>query len=699
MTAFLHRLGRAAVEHRRRVLLAWLLVAIAAIALGRTAGGDWVEAVSIPGTESQRTADLLTERFPSQSGSTATVVFRAQSGSIREKADAIGMAKRRLTRLALVVTVSDPFREHAVSPDGSTAYATVRYVVDEREIPRGALSALERAVAPARAAGLRVELGGPVVQAAGRPETGRSELIGLAAAALVLLVAFGSLVAAGLPIATAVLGVGTGLALVSLLAGALELSSSARTIATMIGLGVSVDYALFVLSRHRQNLAEGMTVGEAAARAAATAGRAVVFAGGVVVVAILGLAATGIPAAASAGYATAVVVLCAVVAAVTLLPALLGLAGGRIGGVRDRRGGGWARWAARVARRPWRYAVASLVLLLLLAVPALDMRLALADAGTHPRSAPERRAYDLLAAGFGKGFNGPLTVAVELPQPHDRQALTPIVAGARADADVAQVAPPRLNGTGDTAVVTIVPRSAPHEEETSRLVHRLRDSILPKATAGTEATAVVGGPTAGFIDLSDRVQSRLLPFIGAIVGVSFLLLLLVFRSPVAALTAAVVNMLSIGAAYGVVVAIFQWGWGKQLVGLEQTVPIVPWVPMLMFAILFGLSMDYEVFLLSRIREAYVDTLDNLASVAAGLAATARVITSAALVMIAVFLSFVPSSTPIVKMMGVGLAVAVLVDATVVRVVLVPAVMALLRDANWWLPSRPARRRPVARPRS
>jgi putative drug exporter of the RND superfamily len=480
----------------------------------------------------------------------------------------------------------------------------------------------------------------------------------------------------------------------------------------MIGMGVGIDYALFIVTRYRSELRSGLTVADAAGRAIATAGQAVVFAGGTVVIAISGLALAGIPAVTAMGLSSAVVVAVMVVASITLLPALLGFAGlrllrvslpwtrrreaaddewaerlTRLGASPDLRPTRWQRWGDQVTSHPWRWLVGGSAVLLLATVPLLSMRLGQTDAGTNPPSSTTRKAYDLTAEAFGEGFNGPLLLSVELTGDGevDAAALESLGAGLGDDPAVAVAAPAQVNDAGDAAIVTVIPTDAPQDEATTELVHRLRDEVVPGALDGTGVEAHVGGLTAVFIDLSDKVASRLPLFVGAVVGLSFVLLMIVFRSVLVPLKAALMNLLSIGAAYGVVVAVFQWGWGKSLIGLDETVPIVSFVPMFMFAVLFGLSMDYEVFLLSRIREEHLDGRDNRTSVINGISSTARVITSAALIMICVFAGFVLGPQPIVKMFGVGLATAVLVDATIVRVILVPATMQLLGETNWWLP--------------
>jgi RND superfamily putative drug exporter len=705
MSQFLYRLGRLAARRRWQVVAAWVGIAAAVIALGRTAGASFTNDYRVPGVESQRAADLLLRSFPAMAGADATVVFHARRGTVRDPHSRVGIAAAlaELRRQPHVVGVDDPLdpRAGAVSPDGSVAFATVRSNLQPGEVTPEVFRRLDRAADVARRAGLAVEFRGAIVDVASQPETGAAELFGLGAAVLILLVAFGSVVAMGLPIGTALVGLLVGLSGVSLVGALVDIPTIAPLLAVMIGIGVGIDYALFVVTRFRQGLADGLTVPEAAGRANATAGQSVVFAGGTVVIAILGLWLTGIPFVGAMGLATAVVVAVAMLAAVTLLPALLGVVGHRIDRLRlpafRRRSQGagparwaWTRWARAIDRHPWAFALGAVLVLLALAAPLLALRLGTPDDGNLPTSATQRRAYDLLARGFGPGFNGPLLLAVELP-PGDRQApdrrmlLDRLARAAAADPDVAAVTPPALSPSDEAAVLTVLPSSSPQDQATTDLVRRLRHQVIPTARGDSGAQIYVGGLTATILDLASQVADRLLLFIGAVVGVSFLLLVVVFRALLVPLKAALLNLLSIGAAYGVVVAIFQWGWAKGLVGLEATVPIMSFVPMLMFAILFGLSMDYEVFLLSRIREEYVNSGDAHGSVVTAIAGTARVITSAALIMVCVFVGFVFSSDPVLKMVGVGLAVAVAIDATIVRVVLVPALMSLLGDRAWWLP--------------
>jgi RND superfamily putative drug exporter len=521
-----------------------------------------------------------------------------------------------------------------------------------------------------------------------------SELIGVGVAIIVLLVAFGSVVAMGLPIATALLGIFVGVAGVGVLSAVMDVPEFSLILCAMIGLGVGIDYALFIVTRHRQLLHEGRTVEDAAGTAIATAGQAVLFAGTTVVIAILGLFLAGLPAISAMGAAVALVVTVSMVAAVTLLPGLLGLAGTKIDRLSIHRKAHVAkpaeatvsgRWAHHVGSHPVGYVVAGLATMCAIAIPALSMRIGVPDDGNAAPHTTQRIAYDQLAEAFGRGFNGPIQVVVEVPSAADQAAVDRIHDALQADPGIAAVTAPVRNAAGDTAVLTANPTTAPQDAATDQLVRHLRADVLPATVAGTDARVSLTGKAMA-TDLTDRITSRLPVFIVAVVAMSFLLLMIVFRSVLVPLKAALMNLLSIAAAYGVLVAVFQWGWGKELIGLHSTMPINPFLPLIMFAILFGLSMDYEVFLLSRVREEYVATGDNHEAVVRGLSSTARVITSAALIMISVFGAFVLSDDPNGKLFGVGLAVAVLIDATLVRMVLVPATMSLVGRANWWLPT-------------
>ncbi|MCB1026915.1 MAG: MMPL family transporter, partial [Microthrixaceae bacterium] len=598
----------------------WGLVAVLVLAANRIGGGGTVDNFEVPGVESQQAVDLLRERFPERSGATAMVVFHVDDGSVADEPAAAGIASTvgELRALDHVLGVTDPLASPmSISSDDTTAFASVQFDGSTAELGREALDALVDTAAPAEAAGVQVEFGGELPTVLKERSTGPAEMIGIVAALLILLVTFRSVYSAVLPLGVAVVGLLVGLSLVGLLGAVIDIPSVAPRLGTMIGLGVGIDYALFILSRHRDHLEAGMTIEESIGRTNATAGQAVVVAGGTVVVAILGLQVAGIPFVAALGYSASLVVAVAVLVAITLLPALLAFAGSRVlarshrtgaartadvvdaGGVVGARTGhsGWVRWAHWVAHHPWRSAVLATLALLTLALPVLDMRLGQADAGTDPVSTTHRRAYDLLADGFGPGFNGPLLLTVDLNAGDDPAVLGALSDAVGNDPGVRAVSPPAVNGAGDTAIITAIPTSKPQDQATSDLVHRLRNDTIPEATDTSDATVLLGGPTAGFIDQSDKIAGRLPWFIGAVVALSFLLLMMVFRSILVPLKAALLNLLSIGAAYGVVVAVFQWGWGRSLIGLDEAVPIASFVPMMMFAILFGLSMDYEVFIL------------------------------------------------------------------------------------------------------
>jgi putative drug exporter of the RND superfamily len=709
MAGLLDRLGRAAARHKWRTIGIWIVLAVVLVAWGRAMGGKTVDVYSIPGAEAQKAQDLLDERFPALAGGTATVVFQAQSGTLDDPANqaAIAQVETNLQpgtapHVSQVIGPTTPVIGSAlVSQDGTIAYLRVQYDEPATSLPRDTVDQLEAAAKPATDAGLRVEFGGEVVDYLTRDEGGDADRIGLIFAVIILLIAFGSVVAMLLPIGTALLGLTIGLSIISLIAAVTDIGTVAPTLATMIGLGVGIDYSLFIVTRHRQNLDAGMDIVDSVGLANGTAGQAVLFAGSTVVIAITGLALAGIPYVTRLGLMAAIAIVVMMAAAVTLVPALLGLAGRHINRVRvphlrrknrgpgnasltGARPRGWERWATIMSRHRWAAVIVSLVILLTLAAPFLSMRLGQTDDGTLPKDLTQRQAYDLITQGFGPGANGPLYIAIALPQPGNT---APVDDVQRAVANVpgVEAAPAQVSPDQTAALVVAIPPTAPQDERTENFVDDLRGTVLPAAVQRTGADALVGGQTAAFIDLAARIQDRLPLFIGAVIALSFVLLMMVFRSVLVPLKAAIMNLLSIAAAYGVIVAIFQWGWLKGLVGLDETVPIVSFVPLVMFAILFGLSMDYEVFLLSRIREEYYETKDNLRSVIDGLSATARVITSAALIMISVFLSFVGDPDPTVKMFGVGLAVAVFVDATIVRLVLVPATMELLGAANWWLP--------------
>jgi putative drug exporter of the RND superfamily len=692
MSLFLYRLGQRCARRPYRVLLVWLLLAAGIFAWRATSGGETTDDFRIPGVESQVATDTLTERFPEFSGASGRVVFHVSEGHIDDPTNQaeIEQAIDRLGEGQDVTFVSDPFdpASSTVSADGKTAFTTVQY--DRQTLQAEHYEEAADAVEPTREAGVQAEISGEIAEAA--KEVHSNEAIGIAIAIIVLLVAFGSVIAMGMPIGTAIVGVFIGLAGVGILAGFRSVPTISTMIATMIGLGVGIDYALFVVTRHREHLHDGMSVEDSAGRANATAGMSVLFAGTTVVIAICGLFLAGVPAIASMGMAVALVVIVSMLIAVTLLPAFLGMAGTKIDklAIHRKKASDDAhqtfsgRWAHHVGQRPWRYALISLGALVAMAVPVLSLQVGMADDGNAADSHTERKAYDLTTEAYGAGFNGPLNVVVELDAP-DTATLDQVSQALATTPGIAAVSPAIVSPDGETALIIAYPTTSPQDEATSQLLDDIRSDVLPVAVEGTGAKASVTGATAFESDLSDRLSERLPIFMAAVLGLSFVLLMVVFRSVLVPLKAAVMNLLSIGAAYGVVVAVFQWGWAKGLIGLHDTIPINPFVPLMMFAILFGLSMDYEVFLLSKVREEYLATGDSHRSVVDGLGSTARVITSAALIMISVFGAFVTGDDVTVKMFGLGLATAVLLDATIVRMVLVPATMALLGGANWWLP--------------
>jgi RND superfamily putative drug exporter len=709
LSGLLDRLGRRAVRHRWWFISTWVMVAVIVVALAAGLDGQFSDNFRIPGTQSQEALDLLERDFPTRAGDNALVVFQSDDGIKSPAVErAISESVTGLEKIPNVTTVTDPYGPIGsafISKNGQIAVATVQFDTQAQNLPKDVFDQIQQATAPATRAGIKVAYGGEVIDYADQPPQGNADLIGLLAAVVILLFAFGSVVAMGLPILTALLGLGIGIAIVHVVASLTDIGSVAPVLATMIGLGVGIDYSLFIVTRYRENRADGMDLEAAVGRSVATAGSAVLFAGTTVVIAICGLAIADIAYVARLGYMAGIVVAVMILAALTLLPAIIAVVGDGIDRWKvpslihhpDRAaaagddhhtaasGSVWERWATLVARHAWPFAVAGVVILLVLAWPVLSMRLGESDDGNLPTSTTQRQAYDFIAAGFGPGTNGPLLVIVQLPSAADGAVLDDVTAALEKTPGVQSVIPPQRNSAQTVAEIGVLPTTAPDSAQTAALVASLRGSVLPAAIGSSGAHAYVGGLTATFIDIGDRISDRLPYFIGAVVLLSFILLMLVFRSILVPLTAAVMNLLSVAAAYGATVAVFQWGWAKGLIGLQSTVPIVPFVPMMMFAVLFGLSMDYQVFLLTRVREEYEKSGDTRQGVVQGLSRTARVITSAALIMIFVFGAFVLNYSPEVKMFGLGLAFAVLVDATVVRMMLVPSIMEILGDANWWFP--------------
>ncbi|MCS0604106.1 MMPL family transporter [Streptomyces sp. LP11] len=703
-------LARWCVRHRLTTVLLWLLAFGGVTAAAGVAGASYSNDYEVPGTESGRAARLLTEGFPGLGGDGDTVVWYTAAGTVRAPAVERTMTRTldEIAALPGVASVSGPYGgqgAHQVSFDGRTAYATVTFTRQAEDIPDAEARAVVRAAESAERPGLQVELGGSAVGITEAPRGHTAEIVGVAVAAVVLFVAFGSLAASLLPIATALIGVGTAYAGIALLGHAMTVADFAPMLGLLIGLGVGIDYALFIVTRHRRGLKRGLDVTEAATHAVATTGRAVVFAGATVCIALLGMLILRLSFLNGVAVAACLTVVLTVVAAVTLLPALLSWIGPRALSRRERRRlaehgprpelptGLAARWSALVERRPKLLAALALAVVTLLALPTLSLHLGTSDQGNDPRSSTTRKAYDLLADGFGPGVNGPLTLVTRVDGGDDKLALDNLDTALRATHGVASVTPVVYSAGGETAYLTVVPTTAPQSQHTSALVDRLRGEVLPRAERGTSLDVQVGGVTAGYDDFAAVIVGKLPLFVGVVIGLGCLLLLVAFRSLGIPLKAAAMNLAAVAAAFGIVVCVFQWGWGSELLGLGRAGPIEPFLPVIMVSVLFGLSMDYQVFLVSRMYEEWLETGDNRRAVRVGLAETSRVINSAAVIMICVFLAFVLSGDRVIAMFGIALASAVALDAFVPRTLLVPALMHLLGAANWWLPGWLARRLP------
>ncbi|MEV7344641.1 MMPL family transporter [Streptomyces sp. NPDC093544] len=710
MATFLYRIGRWAFLRRRLVLRLWLGVLLVAVAAAAVAPAGEEEDLSMPGTESQKAFDLLDARFPQSNsqGAEARLVFQAPDGqrvTARENKAAVEDTLGSLVGGDQVASTTDPYETGAVSEDGTIAYSTITYTADAVDLTEPTKSALGDAVRQGRNAGLTVEIGGSALDSEEEPG-GTTEIIGVAVAAVVLVLALGSLVAAGLSLLTAFLGVAIAFGLVSALAVPLGLTSTVAILALMLGLAVGIDYALFITSRFRDELAQGSEPEEAAGRAVGTAGSAVVFAGATVIIALAGLGVVGIPELTKMGMGGAGAVALAVLVALTLVPALFGYFGRRVLSRRVRkatqpgsehphlvpnaagRSGLGTRWARFVLRRPVAVLMIAGLGLGAVALPALSLELGLPGDESKPVETTQRRAYDLLSEGFGPGFNGPLTVVVDTAASSgsaDTQATTDLVVKTVRGVDgVASVGDPVLSQTLDTAVLTAVPQTAPNSGETKDLVHAIRDAVSG-VEADTGAGILVTGTTALNIDISEAMSDALIPYLTVVIGLAVLLLLVVFRSVLVPVKAALGFLLSVGAAFGVLVAVFQWGWAADLLGIEQTGPVMSLMPILIIGIVFGLAMDYEVFLLTRMREAYVHGASPGEAIVNGFRHSGRVVAAAAIIMISVFAGFIGLNSPTIQTMGVGLASAVAFDAFVVRMAIAPAVLALLGHRAWWLP--------------
>ena len=695
----LHRLGAACGRHPWRVIAAWLILLGALLGAARALGATYTNDVNLAGTQSDTGFTLLQQHDPAASGYSGLVVMKAGSGPLSGDSTQVNEAVTNLGQLPHVLSASNPLApgSSSLSSNGTIGYSTVQFNVQPSTLGSSYVGQLDNAVAPARAAGVQVEYGGGLDQLT-RPKANDlvSEAVGFAVALIVLLLIFGSVIGAVLPLVTALISVLAGISLLGIFAAGITFGTASPTLAAMIGIGVGIDYAVFLTTRYRQQMMDGADPAAAAGFCVTTSGRAVLFAASTVAVAMLGLYASGITFVGLLGLAAVFGVVTSAAGAITLVPAFLALAGRRIDRLKIRRtpvaeagsgGDGWHRYAALIGRQPWLFLIGGLALLCVIAIPLLSIQTGHVGDGADPSSYTDRQAYDLISEGFGPGYNGPFTIVVDVGQ--DASAQTALASKLQADLagtpGVAQASP--LTPTPDGALLTgtVIPTTGPQDQATASLYDTLVGTTLPQALAGTGYPGYVTGLEASQTQFDDIVTGQLPVIIGVVIAVAFLLIMTAFRSLLLAVKAAVLNLFSIAAAYGVIVAVFQWGWGGGLLGVSEKVPIEAYVPMIMFAIVFGLSMDYEVFLLSRVKEAWDHTGDHHRAVAIGLESTGRVITCAALIMIAVFISFVTSTDVVIKQLSVGLAASVLIDATVVRLLLVPAVMYLFGTASWWLP--------------
>jgi RND superfamily putative drug exporter len=687
--------------HRKTVIVSWIAALVAMVAISGAVGADFSEDFSLPASDSKEALDLLEERFPAQSGETAQIVFKADSGvdapAVKQKMEGVfATIEKEEPHVSEVASPYESGGAAAISEDGRIAYATVQFDVAGPDLDTEEAKRVMETAQDAAGDGLQIELGGsPIEEVRGEEEEGFSEAIGLLAAIVVLLITFGSVVAMGLPIITALFALGVGVSFITLGTHVFDTADFAPQLAFMIGLGVGVDYALFILTRFRNGLAEGFEPREAAIAAIDTAGRAVLFAGITVIIALLGMMLLGLSFLYGVAMAAAAAVFFTMVSALTLLPALLTIVGRRVdrlripGLGRGKRsvdeGTWWQRWSRRIQRRPWTAALLSGALLLALCIPTLSLRLGTNDAGTDPEGTTTRKAYDLLAEGFGPGFNGPFVIAAELPTKGDDEALQELHAELKGEEGVEAVTDVTLNPDKTVGVFQLYPTTSPQSADTTDLLDRIRGDVIPPVESATGAQVHVGGVNAIFEDFGTAIADKLPLFIGVVILLSALLLMIVFRSIWVPLKAIVMNLLSIGAAFGLIVAVFQWGWGASLIGVDTTGPIISFFPIFLFSIVFGLSMDYEVFLMSRIHEEWEHSKDASEAVTRGLALTGRVITAAAAIMVTVFAAFMLGEDRIIKLFGLGLASAVFIDAVIIRSVLVPAIMQLLGARAWWFP--------------
>jgi len=686
--------------HRKTVIVGWIVALIGFGMIAGAAGSDFTEEFSLPSSDSKDALDLLENRFPAQAGDTVQIVYKAESGveapAVKREMEAVFTKVEGFPHVSEVASPYEQGGAGAVSDDGEIAYATAQFNVTTDKLNDDEVKEIMDTARDAGGDGLQVEVGGsPVEEVRSEEEEGGSEMIGVLAAIVVLLISFGSVVAMGLPIITALFALGVGISGITLFTHVFDTAEFAPQLAFMIGLGVGVDYALFILTRFRNGLDEGMEKREAAIAAVDTAGRAVLFAGITVIISLMGMLLLGLPFLYGVATAAAIAVLFTMIAALTLLPALLTIAGNWVNRIRIPglgsgarsidENGWWFRWSRRIQRRPWIAALAAGGLLIALCIPTLSLRLGTNDAGTDPAGTTTREAYDLLADGFGPGFNGPFQLVAALPEKGDDEALQELRTELKSEKGVEAVTDVTLNPNETVGVFQLYPTTSPQSEETTELLDRIREDVIPPVEKSTGAQVHVGGINAIFEDFGNAIADKLPLFIGVVVLLSALLLMIVFRSIWVPLKAILMNLLSIGAAFGLIVAVFQWGWGADLIGVDATGPIISFFPIFLFSIIFGLSMDYEVFLMSRIHEEWEHSHDATESVTRGLALTGRVITAAAAIMVTVFASFMIGEDRIIKLFGLGLASAVFIDAVIIRSVLVPAVMQLLGARAWWFP--------------
>jgi RND superfamily putative drug exporter len=694
-------------RHRFAAIATWVLVLVGLGALSQAVKSDYNNSFSLPGTGSTTAQQLLAKAIPAQAGDSDTIVWQVSHGTVRDTTVTTRMSRalKQIATMPEIAAVVSPYGPHGaaqISRDGRTAYATVNFTKQANNLGKADITRVIDAAKAARAPGLNVQIGGQAIEQTEQTPLGVSSTVGVLAAAVVLFIAFGSLLAMLLPIVTAIAGVGGGLMAIAPLTHTINVVDFAPILGALIGLGVGIDYALFIVTRHRRGLQSGLTPEQAAVKAIDTSGRAVLFAGSTVCIALLGILVLGVSFLNGLAVASALTVVFTVLAAVTLLPALLGVFGMRVLSRRQRRrlaagapapgaAGMWARWANTIERRPAILAVAAAAVMLVLAIPVLSLRLGSSDQGNDPSSTTTRQAYDLLADGFGPGFNGPLLLVAQTSSPADAAALRTLEAGLPKVADVTSVR--QIAATTGTEVIQVTPGTSPEAKATSDLISTLRNDSIPAAERGTTLRVYIGGVTATFADFATVVDAKLPWFILTIVGLSFLLLVVAFRSLLIPGTAAVMNLLAAAASFGVLTAFFQWGWGTDAFGLGTAGPVEAFLPVVTLAILFGLSMDYQVFLVSRMNEEWVHGRRNSGAVRTGQVETARVITAAATIMICVFLTFSFLGSRDVAEFGIGLAAAVALDAFILRTVLVPAAMHLFGNANWWLPRWLDRRLP------